>query len=141
MDNESKIVLKNIGIKFETFIDLDGLFIPREELLSDIKYEEVKKLIPELKKKYSSSVMTCLQKNADKTQKWPLINLVRQILSFYHFKMEPIRKADGYTLDGVKKYKRFFLIKRKMVKDATIKTNKDKMEFVNTNSEEEMMCV
>ena len=141
MDSESKIIMKNIGIEFETFVDLEGIFIPREQLLSDTKYEEIKKLIPELKKKYSSSFMTCLQKNADKTQKWPLINLVRQILAFHNFKMEPIRKADGYTLDGVKKYRRYFLIKRKMVKDATIKTNKDKMEFVNTNSEEEMMCV
>ena len=27
--------------------------------------------------------------------------------------MEPIRKSDGYTLEGVKKYKRYFLIKKK----------------------------
>ena len=26
--------------------------------------------------------------------------------------MEPIRKSDGYTLEGVKKYKRFFQIKK-----------------------------
>ena len=40
--------------------------------------------------------------------------------------MEPIRKADGYTLDGVKKYKRYFQIKKKLdnleKKDETIKT-------------------
>ena len=52
-------------------------------------------------------------KNADKSQKWPLLNLVRQILNVYHYKMEPIRKADGYTLEGVKKYRRFFQIKKK----------------------------
>ena len=56
--------------------------------------------------------MTSLQKNADKIQKWPLLNLARQILSFYNYKMEPIRKSDGYTLEGVKKYKRFFQIKK-----------------------------
>ena len=27
--------------------------------------------------------------------------------------MEPIRKSDGYTLEGVKKYKRYFLINKK----------------------------
>jgi hypothetical protein len=27
--------------------------------------------------------------------------------------MEPIRKADGYTLEGVKKYKRFFQINKR----------------------------
>ena len=133
MDSESKIIMKNIGIEFETFIDLEGIFIPREQLLSDTKYEEIKKLIPELKKIYSSSFMTCLQKNADKMQKWPLINLVRQILAFYNFKMEPIRKADGYTLDGVKKYRRYFLIKRKMVKkneDLVVISNTNNVEYV-----------
>ena len=77
------------------------------------RYEEVKKLLPELKKIYSSSLMTSLQRNADKSQKWPLLNLVRQILSTHNYKMEPIRKSDGYTLEGVKKYKRYFLINKK----------------------------
>jgi hypothetical protein len=51
MDEESKSVLKTVGIEFEKLIDLNGLFIPREVLLSDSKYDEIKKLIPELKKK------------------------------------------------------------------------------------------
>jgi hypothetical protein len=80
--------------------------------LADNKYEEVKKLIPDLKQNYSSSLMTSLHKNADKTQRWPLLNLVRQILNTYRYKMEPIRKSDGYTLEGVKKYKRYFEIKK-----------------------------
>ena len=110
MNEESKSILKMIGIEFNEIEDLNGLSILREQLLSDSKYEEIKKLIPELKKIYSSSLMTSLQKNADKSQKWPLLNLVRQILNIHNFKMEPIRKSDGYTLEGVKKYKRYFLI-------------------------------
>jgi hypothetical protein len=113
MNEESKTILKIIGIEFNEIDDLNGLSILRDQLLSDNKYEEVKKLLPELKKIYSSSLMTSLQKNADKSQKWPLLNLVRQILSTHNYKMEPIRKSDGYTLEGVKKYKRYFLIKKK----------------------------
>ena len=113
MDEESKTVLKIVGFEFNELKDINGFIIPREILLSDNKYEEVKKLIPELKQKYSSSFMTSLQKNADKCQKWPLLNLIRQILSVYKYKMDPIRKADGYTLEGVKKYKRYFQIKEK----------------------------
>ena len=112
MDEECKTVLFLVGIKFEILNDLDGLLIPRENLLDDKKYDEIKQYIPELKKIFSSSCMTSLQKNADKSQKWPLLNLIRQILSFYNCKMEPIRKSDGYTLEGVKKYKRLFQIKR-----------------------------
>ena len=126
MDDESKQILKQIGFEFNELSDLNSLIIPRDQLLSDAKYDEIKVLLPELKKIYSSSLMTCLQKNADKTQKWPLLNFVRQILNTYGYKMEPIRKADGYTLDGVKKYKRYFQIKKKLdnleKKDETIKT-------------------
>ena len=113
MNEESKTILKIIGIEFNDVDDLNGLTILRDQLLSDNKYEEVKKLLPELKKIYSSSLMTSLQRNADKSQKWPLLNLVRQILSTHNYRMEPIRKSDGYTLEGVKKYKRYFLIKKK----------------------------
>lgn len=113
MDAESKELLEEVGIYFNSMENLDNFLISREELLTDIKYEKIKILIPELKKRYSSSFMTSLQKNADKLQKWPLINIVRQILHVYGFRMEPIRKSDGYTLEGVKKYKRFFQIKKK----------------------------
>jgi hypothetical protein len=110
MDEECKTILKIVGLEIDDLKNIDGLIIPRETLLSDNKYEEVKKLIPELKKNYSSSFMTSLQQNADKSQKWPLLNLIRQILNVYGFKMKPIRKSDGYTLEGVKKYKRYFQI-------------------------------
>lgn len=116
MNEESKSIFKMIGIQFNEIEDLDGLTIWREQLLSDTKYDEIKKLLPELKKIYSSSFMTSLQKNADKSQKWPLLNLVRQMLNVYDYKMEPIRKSDGYTLEGVKKYKRYFLIKKNVAK-------------------------
>lgn len=112
MDDEIKKILNTVGINFESIDDLDNFFIPREQLLSELKYAEIKKLIPDLKKKFSSSFMTSLQKNAEKEQKWPLLNLVRQILCSYEYQMEPIRKSDGYTLEGIKKYKRFFQIKK-----------------------------
>jgi hypothetical protein len=116
MDKESKEILEIIGINFNELSDLNCNIIPREHFLCDKKYDEIKKFLPELKKRYSSSFMTSLQKNADKTQKWPLLNCVRQILNTYNYKMEPIRKSDGYTLDGIKKYKRYFLIKEKIQK-------------------------
>ena len=110
MDNEIKSIFKVVGLEINHFDDINGMSISREILLSDNKYDELKHFIPELKTKYSSSFMTSLQKNADKSQKWPLLNLIRQILHVYGYKMEPIRKSDGYTLEGVKKYKRYFLI-------------------------------
>jgi hypothetical protein len=63
-----------------------------------------------MKKYLSSTHLTSLQKSANLNQKWPLLNLVRQILKCYKFKMKPIRKSNGYSPDGKKLYKRFFLI-------------------------------
>lgn len=125
MDEEIKIIFKIIGIEINFFEELNGIFINREILLSDDKYLEIKYLIPYLKKNYSSSFMTSLQKNAEKLQKWPLLNLIRQILHVYGYIMKPIRKANGYTLDGVKKYKRLFLIQKKIINNKKIELNND----------------
>jgi hypothetical protein len=135
MNEESKTILKIIGIDFNSIDDLNGLSILREQLLSDNKYEEVKKLLPELKKIYSSSLMTSLQKNADKSQKWPLLNLVRQILNTHGYKMDPIRKSDGYTLEGVKKYKRYFLIKKKSNTNNSTLIKKIEMDLDENNED------
>ena len=112
MDEESKQILLLTGIDFEILNNGDSLLIPREQLLDDKKYEDIQKLVPKLNKTFSSYFMTSLQKNAAKSQKWPLLNLVRQILGVYKYNMRPIRKSDGYTKDGVKKYKRFFIIEK-----------------------------
>jgi hypothetical protein len=110
MDEESKKILNEAGIVFLELSEIKGTVIPREDLLSINKYNNIKKLIPNLKNVFSSSLMTSLQQNSEQSQKWPLLNLVRQILSVYGYKMIPIRKSDGYTKEGVKKYKRFFQI-------------------------------
>jgi hypothetical protein len=107
LDTATQSILTIVGIHT---LELNGLLIPRDPFLSDEKYDEAKQYIPALKRSYSSSFMTSLQANAEKCQRWPLLNLVRQILHVYGYKMEPVRAADGYTLDGVKKYKRLFRI-------------------------------
>jgi len=132
MDEEIKNIFKIIGLEINNFNELDGILIIRDNLLSDEKYDEIKHIIPELKKNYSSSFMTSLQKNAEKEQKWPLLNLIRQILHVYGYKMEPIRKSDGYTLEGVKKYKRYFLINKK---NATNQIKK--IEIFNSDNNED----
>ncbi len=137
MDEISKKVLNSVGIYFNEVKDLDGQFIPRENFLSDSKYEELKNLIPILKKKYSSSMMTSLQKNANIYQRWPLLNLIRQILNSVGYKMDPIRKSDGYTLDGIKKYKRYFQIKNKNTKlnDKDVNDNDVNEEIENISKD------
>ena len=120
MDTEALDFLKKV-VHIDNSQQLDGLLIPREILLSLEVYEKIKIHIIELKKKFSSSSLTSLQKDANKDQKWPLLNLVRQILKACDYQMKPIRKSAGYTPEGKKIYRRFFYIsKLKSVKSADI---------------------
>ena len=100
------------NIKCNVIDDINGLIIPRESLLDPVLYQKIKPDIPKIKLIMSSSLFTSVQKNADTSQKWPLINLIRQILRKYDFNLDPKRISDGYTKNGVKKYKRFFEIKK-----------------------------
>ena len=130
MNDDIKNIFKIAGLPFEELEDINGLVIERDILLNDTKYESVKLKIPELKKYLSSSCLTSLQKDANKKQKWPLLNLVRQILKIYYFKMEPIRKSNGYTKEGKKLYKRLFLLK----KIEKTKINADNLQKESENN-------
>jgi hypothetical protein len=48
--------------------------------------------------------------------------------------MKPIRKADGYTLDGVKKYKRYFSLDDDCVEYTDIYFKKGFEKIYKTNS-------
>ena len=113
-----KDFLNKCSIVFDEFSQLDGMLIPRDLLLSNEKYESVREDIEKMKKLYSSGSLTALQKNAEASQKWPLLNLVRQILKSNNFKMDSIRKSNGYTKEGKKKYLRFFAIKKLKSKEV-----------------------
>ena len=112
--------------------NLEGIILDREFFLSDSIYDTVSEDIAILKQKYSSSSLTSLQKTAKEEQRWPLLNLIRQILRMENYTMEPIRKADGYTLDGKKKYKRFFCIKK--MKKNDVSNNDVKNIDISNNS-------
>ena len=132
LDKTCEKILNIVGIYSNDVSELEGIFFSREQLLSEVKYNQIKEYIPELKKNFSSSFMTSMQKNAGKNQKWPLINLVRQILSVYNYHLNPVRKCDGYTSEGIKKYKRFFKIVKKMNYNINQNINKNN-ELINKN--------
>ena len=113
IDNISKKILIASGIMFNTDEYPDEILILRESLINNQIYSAIENDIIELKKVLSSSLLTSLHKSANSSQKWPLLNLIRQILNVYGYKMIPIRKCDGYTKDGIKKFKRYFQVIKK----------------------------
>lgn len=107
-------ILNLVGIVGDELNKLDGLIISRDILLDYKKYENIKEYLINLREHndFSSSTLTCLHNGADIKQKWPLLNLVRQILKVKNYRMVPIRKSDGKDNKGKKKYKRFFRIEK-----------------------------
>ena len=101
--NKCKIVISN-------FDDLNGMLIPREIFLDATIYSSVKEDIAILKQIFASSSLTALQSTAEDNQRWPLLNLVRQILKSCNYKMTPKRVSAGYMKDGTKIYKRMFIV-------------------------------
>lgn len=129
MDNVILDFLKKCNIPLNDTHELNGLLIPRNMLLEQDIYNKIQPEIIELKKKFSSSSLTSLQKDASSSQKWPLLNLVRQILKACDYKMKPIRKSAGYTKEGKKIYCRYFFITKFKaipikIKPIVVSTNK-----------------
>lgn len=105
-------LLKKCNIIIESENYLNGMLIPREILLSKEKFIELSDEINEIKKSFSSSKLTALQKTAKENQKWPLLNLVRQLLKVSGYRMIPKRQSNGYNKEGKKKFKRFFVLEK-----------------------------
>lgn len=94
---------------------IEGSIISRDILLDKTKYERARLFLPKLKEVFSSSYITSLQNDIEHKQRWPLINLVRQILKQYGYNLIPKRLSDGYTKEGKKKFRRFFVISKMKV--------------------------
>lgn len=107
-------ILHLAGIPLEHIAQINGTLIPRDILISREKYKNVKEFLVKLKKirNFSSSYLTSLHEGAEIKQKWPLLNLVRQILKVQNYRMKPVRKSAGKTKDGKKKYVRYFMIEK-----------------------------
>ena len=112
MDPDLMIILKKTNILIEDEEIINGMIIPREILLRKEKYLELEEEINKIKKKFSSSRLTALQKTAKTNQKWPLLNLVRQLLKASNIKMVPKRKSNGYDETGKKLFKRYFILEK-----------------------------
>jgi len=106
----NKVLNKCSNITIDNFNQLNDIILLRDCLLDNKILNDLQEDIVLLRKIFSSTSMTCLHKNSIKKQQFPLLNLLRQILKTINYNMVPIRKSNGYTKSGQKKYLRFFHI-------------------------------
>ena len=73
---------------------------------------------------------------ACKKQRWPLINLVRQVLRSFEYSLAPKRICDGYGKDGQKKFRRIFIINKLNKKIISIHNQENNEENNEEKTEE-----
>jgi hypothetical protein len=107
----------------------EGTTIPRDMLISPEKYKKLKPHIATLKKIFSSKTMTSMHASAECSQKWPCINLVRQVMKRMGYDIRPERKCAGRDESGKKIFERFFkLYKRENFTVAVIPEEEEEEE-------------
>ena len=113
-----------------------SLIFPRNILLDDEKYKTICENIHLLKiKGFKSYYLSTLINDKNSKQKWPLINLVRQLFKVCGYHLKPFRVSDGYSKTGKKLYKRYFKIeKMPEVKDNTPPITDENNDEKETNS-------
>ena len=102
--------LHGVGLVSTGTNELDSVVIERDTLIEPQRYEMARNYLPKLRSVFSSSYLTSLQDNASKDQRWPLINLVRQMLKHCGYKLLPKRVCNGYTKSGKKSFRRVFIV-------------------------------
>ena len=107
-----KEIFSIIKLDIYSYEDLNNLTLSNIYLRSKEFNEKIVEMIPKLKKKYKSHKLTCLHKNSLEKQKFPTINMIRQILKCNYLKLQPYTVCKGY--DKITKQKileRYFIIK------------------------------
>jgi len=97
-------------------VNSDNMFlikISHEDLKKPEIISQYVSLIPKLKKEYKSHTLTCLHKNSLDKQKFPAINMLRQILKCNNLKLKPKIIIKGYnTITKTKIIDRYFIIEK-----------------------------
>ena len=107
-----KEIFSIIKLDICSYEDLNNITLSNSYLRSNEFNEKMVKMIPKLKKQYNSHKLTCLHKNSLEKQKFPTINMIRQILKCNNLKLHPYIVCNGY--DKITKRKileRYFIIK------------------------------
>ena len=97
-----KELLKIIDIKLENK-KLNEIIIEQEQLKQREIILKFRELIPKLKKYYNSEMLNCLHKNSLSKQKFPAVNMLRQILKCNNYKLKPFIVCNGYDKSNGKK--------------------------------------
>ena len=120
---ELSMIMEILNMPARTEKDLFGMLIERDLLLRVDIEQKLAALISKLKGQYKTSKLTCLHKNRDNKQKFPGINLVRQIFRCNGYHLKPMVYSRGYCKhNGKKIVERNFKIVREQISENEIQS-------------------
>ena len=105
-------MFKFMNIHINELKDLIGIEIERDLILTNEVSHHLLSYQKKIKESgYKTGTLTSLHKNNNNKQKWPEINIVRQLLKCNKLKLQPFVKSNGYDKQsGKKKVIRWFRI-------------------------------
>ena len=114
MDEVLKVLLDILGIKVNNEKEILNIEIKQEKLKNIdmvMIYATMKNFIKE--KKYKSDYLNCLHDNSLKKQKFPAVNMLRQIMRCNGYHLYPFVVCDGYTGKERKKVRiRYYRVRK-----------------------------
>tara|TARA_B110001450_G_C17499684_1_gene431755 strand:- start:383 stop:835 length:453 start_codon:yes stop_codon:yes gene_type:complete len=108
--NILKDLFSVLHINIESKFDLINVELDRSCLLSEPFYSYAINYKKNLKKIYKSSNYNCLHSNSETKQKFPSINLIRQVLKSNQLRLYPHYRSLGYDDNKKKIVQRYFII-------------------------------
>ena len=109
-------MFKLLNYDIEDVSELTNVTIQRDILLHKNTKQKFLDLIPEFKLVYKSSYLNCLHDNSIYKQKFPAINIMRQVLKCNYLSLTPKIVSNGYEkVTGKKKVSRIFTIEKEML--------------------------
>ena len=136
ISEEITTIFKVLDMDVKTEKDLFSVLVSRDLLLRVDIEQELTLLIETLKGKYKSSKLNCLHKNRDDKQKFPGINLVRQILRCNGYHLKPVKFSRGYCKHSGKKIvdRNFKVVRLEDYAKIKESQEKEQTEFKDTDT-------
>ena len=115
MEKEKEKLLYKIfgilGYDVDNIDDILDITLAQEDLKKQNLIHKLHILIDNLKHEYKSEMLTCLHKNSLEKQKFPAVNMIRQICKCNNLKVYPFVICKGYNKNtGQKITERFYKI-------------------------------
>jgi len=108
-------IFKILNYDVDQLEELTSITIQRDLLKGKKITEKILELVSELREVYNSAYLTCLHDNSIYKQKFPVINLIRQILKCNFLLMTPKVVSNGYEkVTGKKIVTRIFVIEKEL---------------------------